>query len=329
MTAIRAVPHPSESGLPALKPTDLADPALWAPKPVQIIDAATSHLGLRYAIAPGWRPLTLDLHLPLRSNGPTPVVVYAHGGGFSGGIKEMGPWSKLPSQGIAVATIDYRLTGEVCYPEPIEDVLAAIRWIRANAETYNLRSDQIAGWGSSAGGYLMARAALCDDISPGRPIGDHVNHTARLSAVVLHYPVTDFATLVGDTIQPTASAHNDAIDVISRFFGAPMSASEDILAGASVPSAARRASHLPPTHLSHGDADQRCGLRQSTRLHETILAEGGSSLMNIVAGANHADPVFSTPPVVESAVKFLHSVWEQNTPISSTTPSPSKDRPGQ
>lgn len=50
------------------------------------------------------------------------------------------------SRGYAIVSVDYRLSGEALYPAAISDVQSAIRYIRANAKTYNLDSDRIALW---------------------------------------------------------------------------------------------------------------------------------------------------------------------------------------
>jgi len=254
-----------------VQPHDLADPRLFGPQPVHVIDSAVSYLGVRYAVLPGWRPLTLDLHVPV-TPGRVPVIVYAHGGGFTGGVKEMGPWAGLPAQGFAVVSIDYRLSREAQYPDPVDDVLAAFDWIRAHAGSYGLDAERIVGWGSSAGGYLMAQAALHDE--------------AGLSALVLHYPLTD----------PSVVA------AVRPFFG---ELDAEGLADASVSTTVRKACHLPPMHLSHGDADKRCGLEHSAALHHAVIAAGGLSVLNVVAGADHADPRFASPEVLDPAVRFL------------------------
>jgi acetyl esterase/lipase len=254
---------------------ELADPGLLAPQPVRIIDHAVSYLGVKYELLPGWRPLTLDLHVPATETAAArPVVVYAHGGGFSVGTKEMGPWAQLPRHGLAVASIDYRLSSEAGYPAALADTLAAIQWLCDNAMAYNLDPSLIAGWGSSAGGYLMVRAALSDQAA------------VRLYALVLHYPLSN------------------PIDVPSlRAFFAGLD--DDALAHASVSHAVASASHIPPVHLSHGDEDRHVPLERSVHVHQAILAAGGASTLNIVNGARHADPRFATPEVVDPAVRFL------------------------
>ncbi|MEU5850903.1 alpha/beta hydrolase family protein [Saccharopolyspora shandongensis] len=158
--------------------------------------------------------------------------------------------------------------------------------------------------------YLMARAAFCDDISSGSPIGEHTRVSARLSALVLHYPVTDFGELL--TEASTVDEWEAAATMIRAFLGVPAEPSQDQLAATSVVAAARRADYRPPVHLSHGADDRRCNLQQSQRLHEALLAQGGESALLVVPGADHADPVFSTPAVVDPAVEFLLAVWTRN-----------------
>lgn len=77
----------------------------------------------------------LDLYLPPGA-GPLPLVVYIHGGGFSAGDKdtlELNFARALLSNGYAVASINYRLSGEATFPAAVLDVKAAIRFLRANA----------------------------------------------------------------------------------------------------------------------------------------------------------------------------------------------------
>lgn len=298
-----------------LGPQHLAEPDLWSPAPVRVVPGAESYLNLRYAIVAGWRPLRLDLHLPIDREGPVPVVVYAHGGSFIGGVKEMGPWATLPQRGIAVASIEYRLGGEASWPEPVEDVLAAIRWVRAHAEHYGLDAGRMAGWGSSAGGYLMARAALADDRPLGRPVGAHQDVSAALDALVLHYAPADFATLLEDALEPTPEAQDGVSDVVSVLLGVPMAAAGAVMKAASVVGAVPQAKHVPPLHVSHGDADHRCGLEQGNRLVVAWHDAGVAASLVVVRGADHAAPVFSTPTIVDPALDFLSEHWGNAAPF--------------
>lgn len=111
----------------------------------------------------------LDLWLPNEGEGPFPLIVFVHGGGWVSGNKRentMPGVFKLPSQGYAVACVEYRLVPDVRWPEPLEDVRAAIRFLRAHAAEYNLNAENIALMGNSAGGHLACMVAAL----AGRPI---------------------------------------------------------------------------------------------------------------------------------------------------------------
>ena len=107
--------------------------------------------------------LRLDLYLPAQPiRRPTPVIVFLHGGGWSGGTRTTGPdFSRyFARDGFAMASIEYRLTPSITFPANVEDVRTAVRWLKANAAAHALDPDRICLWGTSAGGHLAAVAGL-------------------------------------------------------------------------------------------------------------------------------------------------------------------------
>src|SRR5262249_35630047 len=133
---------------------------------------AQTYPGLAYATV-GGRDLLLDLYLPSAGPGPFPVVVWIHGGAWLTGSRFPAPnAAQLTSLGFAVASVDYRLTSQagqwgaepVIFPAQIHDVKGAVRWLRANAATYNLDPARFGCWGSSAGGHLAALLATSGDV---------------------------------------------------------------------------------------------------------------------------------------------------------------------
>ena len=104
----------------------------------------------------------LDLYLPDEGDGPFPLIVFVHGGGWVSGNKRentMPGVFKFPSQGYALACVEYRLVPDVRWPEPFEDVRAAVRYLRAHAAELNLNVGKIAIMGNSAGGHLACMVA--------------------------------------------------------------------------------------------------------------------------------------------------------------------------
>jgi acetyl esterase/lipase len=110
----------------------------------------------------GTRCLKLDLYLPAGRR--LPVVVLVHGGGWRSGFRsEFAPMAvRLAQRGYAAVTVSYRLSGEARYPAAIQDVQAALRWVRGNAERYQLDAKRIALAGGSAGGQIAALAGVTE-----------------------------------------------------------------------------------------------------------------------------------------------------------------------
>src|SRR5690554_2934000 len=107
---------------------------------------------------PGNESLTLDASVP-DGAGPFPAVVIVHGGGFVRGTKTSYVTPLFPvfnEAGFAWFSINYRLAPKHPFPAAIEDVEAAIRWVKKHAAEYKVDTRRIALLGESAGGHLVS-----------------------------------------------------------------------------------------------------------------------------------------------------------------------------
>jgi acetyl esterase len=133
-------------------------------------------------VIPGGIPARV--YRPLDSPG-LPILVYLHGGGFVLGSPDThdGLCRTLAADaGCVVVSVDYRLAPEHPYPAAIDDALAAFRHVRAHAEDFGGRTDQVAVAGDSAGGALAA--LVCQRLrEAGEP---------QPLVQALIYPCTDF-----------------------------------------------------------------------------------------------------------------------------------------
>lgn len=136
---------------------------------------------IEYAQA-GGESLKLDAFVP-EGKGKFPAVIFVHGGGWSAGNRTGGNdplFAPVAARGIAWFTISYRLAPRHNYPAPIEDVHAAIRWVKAHAAEFNIDPNRIALVGESAGGQIVAQAAVL------------AKEPERVAAVVPFYAPIDF-----------------------------------------------------------------------------------------------------------------------------------------
>lgn len=91
---------------------------------------------------------------------------------------------------------EYRTSNEGKYPTQIQDVKAAIRYLRAYAERFNIDEEKIGVMGESAGGYLTCMAALDND--SGLDVGEHLEKSSRAQAACAWYPPTDLTAFPHD-----------------------------------------------------------------------------------------------------------------------------------
>ena len=246
-----------------------------------------------YAQPEGFRPLSLDLRTPDRTDAP--VVVFFHGGGwlrgsrkvFTPGISDEQSFDRIVAAGFAVASCEYRLSGEARFPAQLEDVDAAIDWLRAHAGDHGVDAGRLVLWGVSAGATLAALIGLRrDDV---RGVVDWFGPSEL-------FAMAEYGT--GEAPSETREA---------RWLGAR---------AADMPDAARLASpalqvhgSAPPFHISHGTEDQHVPFTQSEMLVQALRAVDVDVEFHPVDGGKHFwQGLDDTRPVFDRAIDFVARV---------------------
>ena len=282
--------------------------------PFQVPDADVSYvrrkwLDLPYAAIS--QAQKLDIYLPAEGDGPFPVVLHIHGGAFAIGDKRdihLLPFLLGLESGYAVASVNYRLSGEAIFPAGLQDVKAAIRWLRANGEQYHLDANRIVACGGSAGGYYAAMVYLTanvpelDDLSLGNP-----EYPGYVQAAVDWLGPVDFLKmdeqLAASGLGP--SDHGEADSSESRFLGARIS---------DVPELVRRANpityvhaDMPPILIQHGRIDAMVPVQQSISLVHKLEESVGHDRFefDILENAGHGDPLFESEDNMKRVSQFL------------------------
>jgi alpha-L-fucosidase 2 len=232
---------------------------------------------------PDGKPLLLDIHVP-EGTGPFPAVIVVHGGGFDQGTKKsyVGPaLDVLTKANFAWFSIDYRLAPGYRFPQPVEDVNSAIRWVKANAKSYRVDPAKIALLGESAGAYLITYAAT------------HETPETRLAATVDFYGPVDYAkaaTLRRDHPErfdmASASrhlAHGGGI----KYFGIDTldEAGMAKLRQASPVNAVHKG--MAPFLIIHGNADEQVAYELSPAMCAAMKKVGAKCDLITVEGGKH------------------------------------------
>jgi acetyl esterase/lipase len=274
------VPTPA---LPLPPPAHAAPLPPAAPGP----DGTRLLAGVPYAAIPGVRPLELDLYLPA-GEGPSPVALFLHGGGWRLGSRRSGGpafpghslFERVARTGIAVASADYRLTGEAVWPAQLSDAKAAVRWLRVRAGELGVDGDRIAAWGESAGGHLAELLGLVADPALEGDVG-MTGPSSAVVAVAAWYAPSDVAAVATDTGADPA----DATTREAQLLGAAPSSVPDVAAQASPVTYARAG--VPPFLLLHGRADRFVPCVQSERLAAALTGAGADVELHTYDRADH------------------------------------------
>lgn len=221
----------------------------------------------------------LDLYLPV-STTPSPLVVFIHGGGWYEGDKEHHHAKSLIERGYAVASINYRLTDEAIWPAQVHDTKAAIRYLRANASSYNIDPLRIGVWGMSAGGQLAALLGTSGDVPQVEGTLGPLGVSSRVQAVVDWFGPTDFVS-----IKHGQAVRKKAQWILTRLFGGPVLEHKELAVTASPVTFA--SADDPPFLIMHGDRDKLVPLEQSKRLSQLLQRSGAKSRLVVVKGKGH------------------------------------------
>ena len=253
----------------------------------------TAFVANEYRVVPNVTYLTaagrdnlVDLYLPENADGPTPVLMYIHGGGWRQGSKESYVLRILPylQMGWAVVNVQYRLSQVSQAPAAVEDCLCALRWIIRNAEEHNFDADRIVVTGQSAGGHLTLATGMTP-ASAGLDRRCPGDEELRVAAMINWYGVTD----VGDLLEGPNMTSWGVSWLGSR-------ADRTELAKRVSPLTYVREG-LPPVFTVHGDADRSVPHDHAVRLHAALDRAGVQNELHTVPGGGHGR--FNRPEMLE------------------------------
>ncbi len=235
----------------------------------------SSQLNVLYTKVNGWDG-KMDIYLPSKEKGPSPVVINIHGGGWNKGVKESQTgFNTFFKQGFAVANIEYRLTGQATAPAAVEDTRCALVYLIKNARALNIDVNKIVIMGGSAGGHLALMGGLLgnDHRFDSNCAGAE---NIKVAAIIDKYGITDVWDWGYGTNVTSKSA--------TRWLGDKAS---DKKFAASVSPITYVNKNSPPVFIVHGDADPTVPYQQSVELHKKLKDAGVVTEFITVPGGQH------------------------------------------
>ena len=224
-----------------------------------------------------------------------PAILFVTGGGFVNANKDNDIQLRmhLAEHGYVVASIEYRVAPQARFPEPLEDVKAAIRFLKAHADKFGIDPAHVGVVGGSAGGYLSAFAGTSSGTTQFDK-GDNLNVTSDIQAAVDLYGLSDLSQVGSDYSKENQKGHASAGATEALWVnGSPVFGGVDggVLAHPENVKAANPITYInkqsAPTLFMHGTADTVVSPSQTDLVYQALHRAGIPTERYLVKGAAH------------------------------------------
>jgi acetyl esterase/lipase len=243
--------------------------------------------------------LGLDVYMPANVDSP-PLIVFVHGGAWRAGTKDRAP-AVFVENGYALASLDFRQSGDANFPAMIHDIKGAVRYLRAHAEDYGYDPDRMAITGESSGGHLAALVGVTNGVAELEGnVGGHTQISSDIQAIMSYFGASDLTTILDQSTPFGLGLREPALEALLGKVPA-----DD-------PETARLASPVfhvdandPPLLLFHGDRDPQMPINQAHELEGAYEALGMDVTFDVVHGSAHGGPGFYDELHLPTALEFL------------------------
>ncbi|MFP6790425.1 MAG: alpha/beta hydrolase [Thalassolituus sp.] len=254
----------------------------------------------------GERAVTLSLLMPKQESAKSswPLIVYVQGAAW----RNQNLYQALPQladfahQGYIVASIEHRPSSEAIAPAQVQDIKSAIRYLRKNAEKYNIDPNRIGIMGDSSGGHLAVMVGVSEGEADFET-GDNQPFSSTVKAVVDLYGPTDFLQMHK---YPSRIDHNAEDSPESLVVGGPI---QDPKYRALVDlynplTYIEKDKKLPPFFIIHGDKDALVPFNQSVLLYTKLRDTNHEVAFYKIKGAGHGPGIW-TKGVMDRIQEFF------------------------
>lgn len=308
-------PFPPADGMPPLGAPPMGGPGgpppEWQPPMADISWVKRKFLDVPYG--GDSKDQCFDLYLPQEGEGPFPLLIHIHGGGFAFGDKRddhMDAYLTALHRGMAAASLAYRLSGEAPFPAAVLDCREAVRYIKSHAAEFSIDPERIAVIGGSAGGNLAAMLGM--NVPNGQFPGEEKRREYACEPTV-KAAVDQFGPMCFGTMAEQARANSvsqvppdPAMMPESKYLGAPIDQAPELVAAANP--ATYAGERMAPMLVQHGTADHLVPWAQSEEFVKALVDKRLGSKVEYVPleGADHEDKRFFAQENMDLVFQFLN-----------------------
>ncbi len=260
----------------------------------------------------------MDIYLPKQANGKSKVIILIYGSAWFANNAKMAPMTSigipLLNAGFAVATINHSSSPEAPWPAQIQDVKAAIRFVRAEADKYGLDNSFIGITGFSSGGHLSTFAATTNGVktlTSGNVtvdiegnIGKHTSTSSNVDAVVDWFGPVDMLRFANDCTTPNDMRSPEAMLIGKKDPRVELDWDRVISPIYCVDSSD------PEILIIHGNKDNVVPYCQSINLKEAYDKAGVPAELVLVEGGGHG-PICFSEPYYNKMVEYFEKMSEK------------------
>ena len=258
----------------------------------------------------------------------TPLIVWINGGGFttSDAAKSLDTRLAFAKAGYVVASVQHRTSAVSNFPKPLQDIKAAIRFLKANAAEFKFNPNKVAVGGNSSGGYYASMIGVTGNVKtipwPNRKgeledtpldVGANLDQSSAVNAVLDYYGVSDL-TIIGSGLSAELEAsHHSAATTEAILLNGAAAAQKGV--GVFDPSMEQKVSaaspfsyigaNTPPFIFLHGTADTLVSPVATKMLQGRLEAAGVYTERYVLEGAGHGGAAFLQDTINQRILSFL------------------------
>lgn len=288
---------------------------IWEPGKVQ--SRVDWKSGIVFSRPAGLDPLELSI-MQSFPGGPSnpmhvtqPCLLWVSGSVWMGGRKDfyasiLPTWAAFARNGYTVAACMYRTRKEAKFPAQIQDVLTAVRFLRANASAFSINPERIGVFGLSAGGHLTSLAAM----NTGKfDTAEYAEFSSEIQAAIEHYGPADLNAFFRDNLDMLQQKGGNALfhraEDIPEAELLGFRPDEDPAAAAAASPVTYVGEKTCPMMIFHGDADPLVPVEQSRALYDALCRAGCQADYYEIPGAGHATPEFFQDTTIQKMIAFF------------------------